>query len=80
MKKMLKTTKQEKDAAEKYEKELQPACVDGDSTYKERKEAREKEIEGLREAADKLKNAFKEDGAAALVETPVKVSFLQRND
>jgi len=80
MTKMLKTTKQEKDAAEKYEKELQPACVDGDSTYKERKEAREKEIEGLREAADKLKNAFKEDGAAALVETPVKVSFLQRHD
>jgi len=80
MKKMLKTTKAEKGAAEKYEKELQPACVDGDSTYEERKEAREKEIEGLREAADKLKNAFKEDGAAVLVETPAKVSFLQRHD
>jgi len=77
MKKMLKTTKGEKNAAEKYEKELQPACVDGDSTYEERKEAREKEMEGLRTASDKLKDAFKDD---ALVETHAKVSFLQRHD
>jgi len=79
MKKMLKSTKAEKDAAEKYEKELQPACVDGDSTYEERKEARESEIEGLREAADKIKNAFKED-EGKFVQTPAKVSFLQRHD
>lgn len=78
MKKMLKTTKEEKKSAEKYEQELQPACVDGDSTYEERKEAREKEMEGLREAREKLKDAFKEDGS--LVETHAKVSFLQRHD
>jgi len=79
MKKMLKNTKDEKTSAEKYEKELQPACVDGDSTYKERKDARQSEIEGLREAAEKIKDAFKEDGTK-LVETSAKVSFLQRHD
>jgi len=79
MKKLKKNTKEEQEAAEKYEKELQPACVEGDSTYEDRKEAREKEIEGLREAAEKLKAAFEEDGSSALVEIPSKVSFLQRH-
>jgi len=79
MKKMKKNTKDAKEAAEKYEKELQPACVDGDSTYEDRKEARTSEIEGLREAAEKIKDAFKEDGDAKLVQTPAKTSFLQRD-
>jgi chromosome segregation ATPase len=78
MKKMLGSTKAEKAAAKKYEKELQPACVDGDSTYEDRKEARQSEIEGLREARDKIKDAFKED--ESLVATHAKVSFLQRHD
>lgn len=75
MEKMLKTTQAEKDAAEKYDKELQPACVDGDSSYDDRKKARKKEINALMEAVDKLKNAFKKD--ALIAKTTKTSSFLQ---
>jgi chromosome segregation ATPase len=51
----------ELEATEKYEKDLKPACTDGDSTYEDRKEARSKEIEALKEAQGILKDAFKED-------------------
>ena len=40
--------------------DLQHACVDGDSTYEDRKAARTKEIEALKEAQDILEKAFDE--------------------
>merc|ERR1719263_2236455 len=45
MKKMLKTTKEEKEAAEKYHKQLQEPCVEGDSSYEDRKAARDSSYE-----------------------------------
>jgi hypothetical protein len=59
--KQLDHTKQELDAVEKYKKDLQPACVEGDSTYVDRKAARTKEIDALKEAQKTLKDAFKEE-------------------
>jgi len=49
----------EHEATEQYQKDLQPACVEGDSTYEERKEARTNEIEALHRAQDILAEAFK---------------------
>merc|ERR1719230_189780 len=40
-------------------KDLQPACVNGDSTYEDRKAARSKEIDALKEAQDILENPEK---------------------
>jgi len=48
-----------------YEKDLQPACVEGDSSYEDRKAARTKEIEALHESQKVLEEVFKnkpEDG------------------
>lgn len=53
----------ELEATEQYLKDLQPACVDGDSTYEDRKAARTKEIDALHKAQDILAEAFKEGGA-----------------
>lgn len=53
----------ELEATEQYLKDLQPACVDGDSTYEDRKAARTKEIGALHKAQDILAEAFKEGGA-----------------
>merc|ERR1719361_2512709 len=53
----------ELEATEQYKKDLQPACVDGDSTYDERKAARTKEIDALHKAQDILAEAFKEGSA-----------------
>merc|ERR1719238_1360844 len=52
--------KKELEATVQYEKDLQHACVDGDSTYEDRKAARTKEIEALKEAQDILEKAFDE--------------------
>jgi DNA repair exonuclease SbcCD ATPase subunit len=49
----------EHEATEQYQKDLQPACVEGDSTYEDRKEARTNEIEALHRAQDVLADAFK---------------------
>merc|ERR1712176_201352 len=57
----------EKEATEQYLKDLQHACVDGDSTYEDRVAARAKEIAALKQAQIILRDAFKE-----------KSSFLQR--
>jgi len=62
----------EKEAVEQYLKDLQHACVDGDSTYEDRKAARTKEIDALKEAQIILATAFEEDRNQT---TP---SFLQR--
>merc|ERR1719389_43271 len=50
----------ELEATVQYEADLQHACVDGDSTYEDRKAARTKEIEALKEAQDILEKAFDE--------------------
>lgn len=49
------------EAVEQYLKDLKPACVDGDSTYEDRKKARADEIEALKKAQGILKDAFKEE-------------------
>jgi len=49
----------EHEATQQYQKDLQPACVEGDSTYEDRKEARTNEIEALHRAQDILAEAFK---------------------
>jgi len=53
----------ELEATEQYLKDLQPACVEADSTYDERKAARTKEIDALHKAQDILAEAFKEGSA-----------------
>merc|ERR1719378_1541197 len=58
-----------------YLKDLEPACVTGDSTYEDRKAARAKEIEALREAQNILEDAFK---ATPSSPAPAAASFLQR--
>ena len=62
-----KHTSDEKEATEQYLKDLQHACVDGDSTYEDRVAARATEIAALKQAQIILRDAFKE-----------KTSFLQR--
>lgn len=50
----------ELEATQQYLKDLSPACFDGTSTYDDRKEARAKEVEALKEAQQLLQDAFKE--------------------
>jgi len=52
--------KKELEATEQYWQDLHHACIDGDSTYEDRKAARTQEIEALREAQKILENAFNE--------------------
>jgi hypothetical protein len=56
-----KTTSDELEKTDQYLVDLKPACVDGDSTYEDRKAARAKEIKALKEAQITLLDAFKED-------------------
>merc|ERR1712151_257029 len=48
--KSLKHTWDELEAVKQYQKDLKPACVDGDSTYEDRKKARTEEIDALKKA------------------------------
>merc|ERR1719324_1112919 len=50
----------ELEATEEYMVNLQPACVEGDSSYEERKAARTTEIEALKQAETILDEAFSE--------------------
>jgi hypothetical protein len=59
--KKVKHTTNEHGAVKQYLEELKPACVDGDSSYKDRKAARDKEITALKEAQGILEYAFKEE-------------------
>merc|ERR1719453_2404504 len=52
--------KKELEATVQYEADLQHACMDSDSTYEDRKAARTKEIEALKQAQDILEKAFDE--------------------
>jgi len=65
--------KQQLDALAQYLKDLQPACVHGDSTYEARKASRAAEIDALKEAQVILQNAFK----SAPVPAPAPAAFLQ---
>merc|ERR1712062_144374 len=60
LKKSKKHFSAELEAVEQYLKDLEPACVEGDSTYEDRKKARAKEIEALKKAEGILQDAFKE--------------------
>jgi len=51
-------TTKELESTNQYELDLQKACVDGDSSYGARKDARTQEIEALREAQGILEKAF----------------------
>jgi len=66
MEKQKKHTASELEAVKTYIKDLQPACVDGDSSYGDRKKARTSEIDALKKAQGILENAFED-----------KASFLQ---
>jgi len=59
LKKSKKHFSNELEAVNQYLKDLEPACMDGDSSYEDRKKARNKEIEALRKAQDILQDAFK---------------------
>merc|ERR1719191_2309994 len=72
MTKSKKNTEGELEATDQYLKDLQKACVSGDSSYEERKEARATEIEALQKVQGILADAFKEKASAA-------ASFLQRS-
>merc|ERR1719401_1734124 len=61
LEKSQKHTAEEKAAAEQYLKDLEPACIEGDSTYEDRKSARDDEIEALKEAQVILANAFQDN-------------------
>jgi len=56
----LKGTSAELDAVEQYLKDLEPACVGGDSTYEDRKKARTDEIGALGKAQTILEDAFRQ--------------------
>merc|ERR1719181_2396986 len=55
-----KNVEAELEKTEQYLEDLKPACVDGDSSYDDRKAARAKEIEALKKAQVTLLDAFKE--------------------
>jgi len=55
-----KNTAAELEKTDQYLVDLKPACVNGDSSYEDRKAARDKEIEALRKAQIILQNAFQE--------------------
>jgi len=68
LEKSKKHTTEELDATKQYLKDLQPACVEGDSSYDDRKAAREAETTALKEAQVILADAFKAEPDAKLVQ------------
>jgi len=61
-----KDTEAELEKTEKYLSDLQPACVSGDSTYEDRKKARQGEVDALKKAQGILQDAFKEKAKSFL--------------
>jgi len=57
-----KNVEAELEKTDQYMKDLQPACVDGDSSYDDRKASRSKEIAALKKAQVTLQDAFKDGG------------------
>merc|ERR1719389_206397 len=64
-----KNTDSELEATDQYLKDLQKACVSGDSSYEERKEARATEIEALQKVQGILADAFKESAATGFLQS-----------
>merc|ERR1719213_709724 len=64
MTKQRKQISDELEAVVQYLKDLRPACVEGDSTYEDRKAARAKEIDALRQAQQILADAFNQAAPA----------------
>jgi hypothetical protein len=58
-----KNVEAELEKTEQYFEDLQPACVEGDSKYGDRKKSRTKEINALHKAQNILADAFKETAA-----------------
>jgi chromosome segregation ATPase len=77
MSKQRKHISDELEAVIQYLKDLRPACVEGDSTYEDRKAARAAEIGALKEAQGILADAFNEHGAASPAASPA-AAFLAR--
>merc|ERR1719221_1702836 len=67
LKKTRKHVSGELEAVNQYYEDLKPACMDGDSSYEERKAARDKEIEALRQAEDILAKAFEDKSALVAI-------------
>jgi len=63
-----KDTSSELEKTEQYLVDLKPACVNGDSSYDDRKAARAKEIKALGNAQGILADAFKEDKKAKFLQ------------
>jgi len=70
MTKSRKHSQSELDATEQYLKDLQPACVSGDSSYEDRKAARATEIKALQKVQGILTDAFKEKEAGSFMQRP----------
>merc|ERR1719235_474488 len=69
----------ELESTDQYMKDLKPACMDGDSTYEDRKAARDAEIKALGEAQGILDTAFEAKAAATAAPTSAPASnFLRR--
>merc|ERR1719378_1065310 len=61
-----KDTEGELEKTEQYLKDLEPACVSGDSTYEDRKAARATEIDALKKAQITLRDAFADKASSFL--------------
>jgi len=66
----------ELEKTEQYLKDLEPACVSGDSSYEKRKEARDKEIGALKKAQGFLEDAYSPKAPELEVEPAKKAAFL----
>merc|ERR1719313_1548184 len=80
MTKQRKQISDELEAVVQYLKDLRPACVEGDSTYEDRKAARAKEIDALQQAQQILADAFNQPagGPAAAPASAEPAMFLRR--
>merc|ERR1719242_1393726 len=73
-----KTLAGEKESVEQYLKDLQHGCVDGDSTYEDRKAARTKEIDALKSVQGILTDAFNEEAKKDATKDAAKLLALRR--
>merc|ERR1719152_278914 len=72
-----KNTEGELEKTDQYLEDLKPACVDGDSSYEDRKAARTKEIEALQKSQQILADAFKEQEGSFLQQKEMN-AFVQK--
>jgi len=76
MSKQRKHVSDELEAVNQYLKDLRPACVEGDSTYEDRKAARSTEIDALKQAQGILSDAFKGEREGAPAAAGPAAAFL----